>query len=824
MKLFFSLLLALALFSYSSSAQPFHEVRVDNPAFVPDTAFLSFEDLTSPKFAALKAKYQLDTIFHGQQDELKRILLLRNWIRTHIPINDPGPHPGDGSAESIIDEGLKGNGFHCGHFMVVQNAIMNAYGYVTRTLGAGPGIKGGPDGHHGIDEIWLNSYHKWFLSDAKYNHHFEKNGIPLSALEIRDEYLKNKAADITLVKGPSRTPLVYDEQYKKSKEDFARTYTNIEWNKHNDLYTHWPKDGSYHLMYGDEYFSTHTWIWDGKPHWAYNTPHMQIVSTRSALEWTPNTIASDVVIEGDQAVINLRSSTPNLKAYQLRRAKNAPWEDIPSGIRLALKKDRNEFIFRTVNLAGVTGPEHSVIIEQGATTIIRPTEIDDVLINPGMGFSTFQMFNGDNITPFHDVLNEADLKAFGNSASVENNDHPPTSIAYFRMQWSFIEPAPGKYRWDFIDGLLSIAHKKHQTLMLRISPYRSDADEPSQDVPAWYRKMAGPNTRFPTPKWLVDPEDPLYAKYFGAMIRALGQRYDGHPDLESIDVSILGSAGEGGGTELLTEQTMKNLVDPYIESFRQTPLISLLHGKKHIEYLKSNASNFPGWRQDCLGDLGFWAAEQHGWTHMYDYYPQTIAEYKMQDAWKKAPVSFEICGFFDTWNTGKGFTDKGYSDQQVRYIIDQSLKWHMSSFNGKSSPIPKKWDPLMQDWLRKMGYRFVLRRFGYPTVIEGNGKLIFTSWWENKGVAPCYKQFKLAIRLKDHQYSRIFITGANIREWLPGDSMYDDAVFVDQVPKGTYDLQLAMVDEQTLEPKISLAIQGRLSDGWYSLGSITLTK
>jgi hypothetical protein len=54
--------------------------------------------------------------------------------------------------------------------------------------------------------------------------------------------------------------------------------------------------------------------------------------------------------------------------------------------------------------------------------------------------------------------------------------------------------------------------------------------------------------------------------------------------------------------------------------------------------------------------------------------------------------------------------------------------------------------------------------------------------------------------------------------------MYDDAVFVDQVPKGTYDLQLAMVDEQTLEPKISLAIQGRLSDGWYSLGSITLTK
>jgi hypothetical protein len=819
MKLLLPLLAVLVLQVLPAGAQPFHEVKVDNPIFVPDTAFSSFEDLSSPKFAALKTKYQLDTIFHGQQDELKRILLLRNWIRSHIPINDPGPHPGNGSAESIIDEGLKGNGFHCGHYMAVQNAIMNAYGYVTRCLGAGPGVKGGPDGHHGINEVWLNSRHKWFLSDAKYNHHFEKNGIPLSALEIRDEYLKNKAADIVLVKGPGRIPLAYDDQYKKSKEDFARTYTNVEWNKHNDLYTNWPNDGSYDLMYGDEYFSTHTWIWDGKPHWAYNTPHMQIVKARNALEWTPNTIASTVSIEDDQVTITLQSSTPNLKTYQVKKPGSGDWENIPSTIKLTVTKAHNEFIFRTVNIAGVTGPEHVVVIGQGAITVIRPTGIDEVLINPGMGFSTFQMFNGDNITPFHDVLNAADLKNFGGNISDDNNDHPATSIAYFRIQWSFIEPAPGKYRWEFLDGLLDIAHKKHQTLMLRISPYRSDPDEPAQDVPAWYRKMVGPNNKFITPKWLVDPENPLYAKYFGAMIRALGQRYDGHPDLESIDVSILGSAGEGGGTELLTEQTMKNLVDPYTESFRQTPLISLLHGKKHISYLKTNAANLPGWRQDCLGDLGFWAAEQDGWTHMYDYYPQTIVQYDMQEEWKKAPVSFEICGFFNTWNT-----EESYSDQQVRYIIDQSLKWHMSTFNGKSSAIPKKWDPLIADWLKKMGYRLVLRRFSYPTVIEGNGKLSFGSWWENKGVAPCYKQYKLALRLKNQQYDKTFITQTNVKEWLPGDIVCDDAVFVSQVPNGTYDLQLAIVDQQTIEPKIRLAIQGRLPDGWYNLGKIYIKK
>ena len=31
------------------------------------------------------------------------------------------------------------------------------------------------------------------------------------------------------------------------------------------------------------------------------------------------------------------------------------------------------------------------------TVYVRPVEIDDVLINPGIGFMTFQRFNGDEL-------------------------------------------------------------------------------------------------------------------------------------------------------------------------------------------------------------------------------------------------------------------------------------------------------------------------------------------------------------------------------------------------------------------------------------------
>jgi hypothetical protein len=275
-----TLLVASTLLILScGTKKPFHEVKVNNPQFIPDTAFVSFEDLSSPKFQALKEKYQLDTIFHGEKDELKRILLLRDWIRKVIKITDfSDTYPGDGYAEGILDAALKGHGFHCGHYMIVQNAVMNAYGYVTRCLGSGTGVKGGPDGHHGINEIWLNKYNKWFLSDAKYNHYFEKNGIPLSALEIRDEYLKNKAADVVLLKGSGRTPIEFDgvadkngEIVKVTRAGFAQWYTWIEWEKSNNRFMVWPAFNSKLNMYADDYFNNHTWIWDGKPHWAYNT-------------------------------------------------------------------------------------------------------------------------------------------------------------------------------------------------------------------------------------------------------------------------------------------------------------------------------------------------------------------------------------------------------------------------------------------------------------------------------------------------------------------------------------------------------------------------
>jgi hypothetical protein len=273
----------------------------------------------------------------------------------------------------------------------------------------------------------------------------------------------------------------------------------------------------------------------------------------------------------------------------------------------------------------------------------------------------------------------------------------------------------------------------------------------------------------------------------------------------------VGAWGEGSGSELLGEPARRALSDAYVEAFRKTPLVIQPTDEKTVGYTKSKAS--VGWRVDCLGDLGGFSKT---WCHMYDYYPQAIINFGMKDAWQKAPVSLEVCWVMQHWK------DMGWD---IDYIIDQSLKWHISSFNGKSSAVPKEWWPQVNRWLKRMGYRLVLRKLTYPASAAPGGKLGFTCWWENKGVAPCYHPFRLALRLKSDSRRIVLPTTADIRTWLPGDSLFDGAVAIPAgTPPGSYDLAIGILDERTDQPRVKLAIAGVDSEGWYKMGTLRVQK
>jgi len=443
----------------------------------------------------------------------------------------------------------------------------------------------------------------------------------------------------------------------------------------------------------------------------------------------------------------------------------------------------------------------------GEVVTVRPKEIDEVLVNPGIGFTTFQRFNGDRLNDGLKWTEGFPIQYQPSTGSLTNKDHPMTSIAYFRVYWKFVEPEPGAYRWDLLDQAMATARARGQTLMLRIAPYGTGADN---DVPDWYRARVARQDleqNLPVQKWRVHPENPLYLQHFGGMIRALGARYDGHADLELVDVSIVGAWGEGAGAEQLTDATRRALLDCYLDTFHNTPLVLQLQDPQATHY--ALAKRPVGWRVDCLGDMGGFSKT---WSHMNDYYPQTLIQTGLQEAWRRAPVTMEVCWVMQHWK------NQGWD---IDHIIDESLKWHISSFNAKSSPVPPEWWPQVNRWLKKMGYRFVLRKFTYPGTVKSGGELAFTSWWDNQGVAPCYKKFPLALRLKRGERAVVMRAGADITTWLPGDNLFDSAVTVPtDLPRGDYDLALALLDPTSKEPTVKLAIEGRDDEGWYKMGRI----
>jgi hypothetical protein len=354
---------ALAATSQLSAAEDgrFVVVPVANPRYCGNEMFRAFENYYSPRVRQLRARYGLDAVVAGETNEWKRILLLRHWIKSHIAIDNDNPTQTRGDTFAILDAALKGGKFHCTHFSIVLHAVLNSFGYVARRLGCGPGLKD-DGGHHGVNEVWVNEFSKWVLIDAKYDAHFEKNGVPLSALEIRDEVWRDGAKSVICVVGPDRRPMKPNPETGK-RETRPDTYRWCSWETDTNRFTAFPAQPTSTLVVlDDENFRKNTWYRDGKPHWAYNTPYFIRTARRDWIEWTPNVITSKVTVESNKVHVFLGSCTPNFRSFQTMD-ENGTWQDCGEEVELPLdSRARMRFAFRTINLFGVIGPEHHVEI------------------------------------------------------------------------------------------------------------------------------------------------------------------------------------------------------------------------------------------------------------------------------------------------------------------------------------------------------------------------------------------------------------------------------------------------------------------------------
>ena len=451
---------------------------------------------------------------------------------------------------------------------------------------------------------------------------------------------------------------------------------------------------------------------------------------------------------------------------------------------------------------------------------IRPVEFGEYIPNPHRGTTTFQRFQGEAVYPSFITADTFGPLTFPPKGKIRDNIKfiPRTTLTYCRWPWAWLEPEKRKFRWDIIDNTLKAARAAGQTAQLRFQPYTegvrpalpSEKPETRVNLPEWYwEKGAAQIGREP------DHNDPLYLKHFGDFIRAFGKRYDGHPDLESIDVAYGGPWGEGGGN--CSYKTASKLVDIYLKSFKKTQLVFMIStkGLHYASKVTAKTKRHIGFRADCIGDLREGNSPDvpaHlSWNHTFDAYPKDIEEGGVRDAWKTAPVTMETCGNVATW-VMSGF--------DFDLIMREGYRYHTSVFMPKNVFYPEKIMEKMIEFDKKIGYRYVLRQILLPLEAKGGAGFKIETFLDNVGVAPIYRQYKMALRFSQGKKIKIVKLKKDIRTWMPGHTWFKESIiFPKGFKKGEVKAALGIVDDKDI-PRVWFAIKGKTDKGWHPLASV----
>ena len=384
--------------------------------------------------------------------------------------------------------------------------------------------------------------------------------------------------------------------------------------------------------------------------------------------------------------------------------------------------------------------------------------------------------------------------------------------AYFRWMWEQVEPQEGMYNWDLIDNHLARARENGQTLEFRIMLEWPGAYDIG--IPQWLVDK-GVNLRLTHCEdedyFSPDLEDPIIKEYHTKLIRALGERYDGHPDLGSIDIGSVGLWGEWHEychPELMPSREERSaIIDLYYESFPNTPLIALVDDQEGIQYAAKKGRS--AWRGDCWGH---YLPEGSGWNHHQNsYWP---AHNLIPEAWKNGPVALESCWTMKSW----------YSEgNAIKQIVDDAIAWHATLAHNKSDYIPEKFKSEIERLVMKLGFRLVLRKISFEQKADPGSKPVITLDWENLGIAPPYRDHRIAFRLRDSRDSiqGEYISDQSIRGWLPGAISVDiEYPLPGELSEGEYTLELGLVFPSAPDRIVPIANEGKTDDGWYVVGTI----
>ncbi|HOW66505.1 MAG TPA: DUF4832 domain-containing protein [Candidatus Paceibacterota bacterium] len=418
-------------------------------------------------------------------------------------------------------------------------------------------------------------------------------------------------------------------------------------------------------------------------------------------------------------------------------------------------------------------------------------EVDTLLANPGQGWMSQQR-------------------------RPQGEPRLPYAVVYIRFNWAEAEPQEGHYNWRLIDDVIDAWKPRGASVAMRVMTCNAHSGG-YYTSPQWLFDAGCKGHEYlrggedPTsggqriPRIEPDYADPIYLEKHGAFLQALGARYDGHPQVEFLDIGSYGIWGEWHTERPAPVAVRQQIVDLYLRAFRKTPLVFMSDDAEVLKYALAHGTGF---RRDGVGSP--W--HEQNWIGSKKY----AGVEGMADTWKHAPIVFEWFGDYAYLQSRQWSFDAA---------VDFMLSNHVTLINDNVGRVPAEAMPQLEKLARLAGARFVLRTLQHPPAVRRGGLLQLEMTWANTGVGKLHRPYALEYSLLDTEGRPVFNVRAKTdpRNWLPGQYQLTESWPIPSSLKaGDYTLAIALVSSSGQDRPFRLAIEAPEKEGRYAVSKVTV--
>ena len=323
-----------------------------------------FDASDNPKLQELREREGLEAVVGGGADEFDRQVLLMDWVHRRFPRFGKPSTDAKGALEIVraIDSG---HTFFCSQYAQLLVSAAASLGWVDRPLALrrhqGVNRVGGST-EHSVTEIWSNQHDKWVMLDPTSNLYIERDGVPLNAIEIRQEWFYRDGTNLVFVLGKERR-----RHRKADLPVLVRKFPGF-----GDL-TLEPDELD---KYGFTAFIPNTDLMDS----GFDYAGMFLVKDAlcDGTRWHERKVPADprrdpyfplgetsleLTTEGGAIRVSLATWTPNLRGFEFRNDRGT-WRSAETHFRWDLHDGENRLEARSVNRLGVTGPVSVAVVDR----------------------------------------------------------------------------------------------------------------------------------------------------------------------------------------------------------------------------------------------------------------------------------------------------------------------------------------------------------------------------------------------------------------------------------------------------------------------------